>query len=170
MNGPENHERPRLEVVRNYEDLSEDERVIEAYCDELLTDRYGLPREFAFRGWTPFAHSTRDWSRVIFRRSKDGYTISCYGEDTKLDPLVQMPHGEPVFEIEMQPYHAVYPEYQAPAGVKWCIQTGRPDLGGPAEITYEPSLFRGWLEEIWGPLPRQVLKRMGITSSSAESD
>lgn len=168
MTGPENHQRPRLEIVRNREDLSEDEKVIEAYCDELLIDKDGLPRDFAFRGWTPFAHSTRDWSRVIFRRSGEGYTISCYGEDTKLDPLIEMPHGEPVFEVEMQPYQEVYPGYKAPAGVKWCIQAGRPGLGGPTEIRYEPAYFRGWLEEIWGPLPRLVQKRLGITGSSNE--
>jgi hypothetical protein len=167
MSSPENRSRPHLEVVRSYESLPEDERIIEAYCEELLEDKDGKPRNFAFHGWTPYKHTSREWSRAVFRRSGDGYTISCYGEDRRLDPLVEIPHGDPMYQIEMQPYHVVFPGMKPPNGAKWYIQAGRPEFGAPHVTSNEPAYFRTWLEEIWGPLPRTVQKRLGVIQKTA---
>lgn len=159
MSTPENLSYPPLRVVRNPELLAIEDlnvRFIEAYCDELLVDGNGNPRDEATYEATPFRHSVNKWSHVRFRREGNGYNLTCFGDNT-LDDVV--------YEVSMHPYNHAEGMPIAPYGAAWFIEYGSRE-SDKWDYSFEPSTFRECLEEIWGLLPQSVQEKLGIKQAS----
>lgn len=162
MNSPERSAgRPHLRVVRDPEVVAiEDKsvRTIEAYCDELLIDEAGNIRDEAIYNATPFRHSVNKWSHVRFRREKNGYDLTCFGDNRLADV---------VYKVSMQPYHDVQGAPPAPSGADWLIEFGTPSDRPEWGYSFDPAEFVYCLEEIWGKLPVSVRENLGLDNPKA---
>jgi hypothetical protein len=157
--GSRNHEgRRHLEIVRSPEELPEDERVIEAYAQELLTTPDGTARPSATVSHSPFQHDVRTWTSAYFLRGDDWYQLNFYEDSIAADC---------VMSISMKRFSDVFPNANPPKEVEWLIT--RSEKLGPTRSVNDPAYFRAWLEGLWGPLPDRIQHEIGVSQTPRPS-